>query len=228
MVTSLSQKILRFVRGHFNTAPFAFLSGLVVEGGLDCLSLLAQQRLVYDTKFFTDLISAPHDVPWKVWTLVDLSQASSNVIDRQLEPSVPMSPLLQHTFMKLSSLEPRVRQGYLSLCHLGYNLSCCWPLVPAPYDMPALYHPALPAELSQDPVMLYDLGIHNMTQVINPGAKLPHRGIFQEAGLEAHHGAEGGPGTLGVAPLSALCQAFSGLLCWYEGMAIHVQCTGLH
>jgi len=169
---SISQKILCFVRGKFSTVPYSILSAPLEEGGIDCPSLL-HQRLVYNTKFFADLISAPHDMAWEQWTMADLTQASTNVIDRQMESSIPLNPLLQHVFVKLHSLEPRVHQGFVSLHSLGYNLSRCWPSVKAWYDMPSLYHLALPAAVSRDPVILYDLGITKMTHVINPGTKLP-------------------------------------------------------
>ena len=77
VLIQISQKILRFVRGRFSSAPYSILSAPLSEGGLDCPSLV-HRRLAYDAKFVGDMISAPLDVPWKVWARADLQFASHN------------------------------------------------------------------------------------------------------------------------------------------------------
>ena len=134
------------MRGSFSCTPYAILSTPLREGGLDCPSL-AHCRLAYDAKFIGDLISAPLDVPWKMWTLADLTQASLSSSTANPSSWHP-NPLLQHTFLTLRRLEPRVKQSILSLHCLDYNVQCAFPSSAARADMPSLLHPLLPASLS--------------------------------------------------------------------------------
>ena len=142
----ISQSILGFVRGRFSCAPYSILSAPLREGSLDCPSLIHRCR-AYDAKFIGDLISAPLDVPWKVWTMADLTQASlSSAL--HIPSSWHPNPLLQHSFLTLKKLDPRVRQSIVSLRLLDYNIQCAFPSADARADMPSLLHPMLPASLS--------------------------------------------------------------------------------
>ena len=179
ILKSISQKVMQFMRGHFSTAPYSISSTPVVEGGADCPSLW-HRHLAYDAKFFANLISVPHDVAWKHWTLADLSQASSHVNHRREPSRVPLNPLLQHTHVTMKLLEPRVRQGQRSLCTLWYGVLCCFPSRHARYDMPSLYHPAIPVSLLRDPALLGDLGITKVLHMVTPGCKLPAPGKTQK------------------------------------------------
>ena len=170
-LVSISQKIMRFVRGRFNNAPYHLLSAPLEEGGLDCPSLL-QRRLAYDAKFFSDLISAPSGVPWKAWTMADLSHASSHLRSRVRDSGVPLNPLMQHAHVCQKLLEPRVRQGFKSLRSLRYELSRCFPSRNARHDMPVAYHPAVDSRLSKRPARLHDAGIVKVRHLDQPGKKL--------------------------------------------------------
>ena len=142
----ISQSILGFVRGRFSCAPYSILSAPLREGGLDCPSLVHRCQ-AYDAKFIGDLISAPLDVPWKVWTMADLRQASLSSAAPNPSSWHP-NPLTQHAFLALKKLDPRVRQSIVSLRSLGYNIQCAFPSSEACADMPSLLHPMLPASLS--------------------------------------------------------------------------------
>ena len=142
----ISQSILGFVRGRFSCAPYSILSAPLREGGLDCPSLIHCCQ-AYDAKFIGDLISAPLDVPWKVWTMADLRQASLSSAAPNPSSWHP-NPLTQHAFLTLRKLDPRVRQSIVTLRSLGYNIQCAFPSSEARADMPSLLHPLLPASLS--------------------------------------------------------------------------------
>ena len=134
------------MRGRFSCAPYSILSAPLREGGLDCPSLVHRCQ-AYDAKFIGDLISAPLDVPWKVWTLADLRQASLSSAAPNPSSWHP-NPLTQHAFLTLRKLDPRVRQSIVTLRSLGYNIQCAFPSSEARADMPSLLHPMLPASLS--------------------------------------------------------------------------------
>ena len=106
---------------------------------------------LYDAKFFSDLMTAPLDVPWKVWTCADLVQVSSHRPLQQPGYHHRVDPLLQHAFTRLKDLEPRLRQAYMSLRSLRYNITSVLPSLEARTSMPLLYHPALPPKLSRAP-----------------------------------------------------------------------------
>ena len=60
MLNRMSTAICYYVRGKYSSMPYQFLSAPLVEGGMDCPSLL-QRKLTYDIKFISDLISSPQD-----------------------------------------------------------------------------------------------------------------------------------------------------------------------
>ena len=142
----ISQSILGFVCGRFSCTPYSILSAPLREGGLDCLSLV-HCRMAYDAKFVGDLISAPFDVPWKLWTMPDLTQASLSSASANPSSWHP-NPLLQHAFLTLKRLNPRIRQSVITLRRLGYNIQCAFPSSEARSDMPSMLHPLLPASVS--------------------------------------------------------------------------------
>ena len=142
----ISQSILGFVRGRFSCAPYSILSAPLREGGLGCPSLI-HHGMAYDAKFVGDLISAPLDVPWKLWTMADLAQASLSSASANPSSWHP-NPLLQHAFLTLRKLDPRVRWSIVTLRCLGYNIQCAFPSSEACSDMPSMLHPLLPASVS--------------------------------------------------------------------------------
>ena len=162
---------MRFVRGRFNVAPYWLLSAPLSEGGLDCPSLVLR-RQAYDAKFFSDLISGPTDVPWKLWTMADLTHASSHMRSRARDSGVPLNPLVQHAHVCLKLLEPRVRQGFLSMRTLRYNMSRCFPSRNARHSMPVAFHPAVCSKLSKEPAVLYERGITTVLRLARPGSRL--------------------------------------------------------
>ena len=142
----ISQAILSFVRGRFSCVPYSILSAPLREGGLDCPSLI-HRGMAYDAKFIGDLISAPHDVPWKLWTIADLTQASLSSASANPSSWHP-NPLLQHAFLTLRKLDPHVRQSIITLRRLDYNILSAFPSSEAHLYMPSLLHPLLPASFS--------------------------------------------------------------------------------
>ena len=102
LLNKITSTICRFVRGSYSHMPYAFLSAPLALGGLNCPSL-KERKLAYDAKFMSDLISPPFDVNWKLWTMADLSAASSKP---GKIPGLSINPLLQRSIVKLSDLEP--------------------------------------------------------------------------------------------------------------------------
>ena len=166
VLRQISQKILRFVRGRFSSAPYSILSAPLSEGGLDCPSL-SQRRLAYDAKFVGDMISAPLDSLWKLWARADLSFASHNGTPAK-HKRVPLQPLLQHAHVTLKHLEPRLRQAYVSLRTLGYNIECSFPSASTRRAMLISYHPALPMPTPRRAKLLSHFGIETVQQLSTP------------------------------------------------------------
>ena len=73
----ISNKIMRFIRGSFSRSPYSYLEAPLVDGGLNCPSLITR-KAAYDLKFLGDLISSPQDTPWKVWTTKDLTRSTQH------------------------------------------------------------------------------------------------------------------------------------------------------
>ena len=168
MLNKINNAICRFVRGPYSHLPYSFISTPLSLGGLNCPSL-KERKLAYDAKFIGDLISSPFDVSWKLWTMADLSNASSKPGKK---PGININPLLQRSIVKLSDLEPRVRHAYVPCRVLRYDISCAFPSMAARMDMPSTYHPAVPLRvnrLSDDLVCQHVTTIGHLTW---PGTKL--------------------------------------------------------
>ena len=146
----LSRAASAFVRGRFSLTPFNMICAPLSEGGLNCPSL-HQRKLAYDAKYISNLISAPLDTPWKQWARADLIQASSHRPPQQPGYHHKVDPLLQHAFTRLKDLEPRLRQAFISVRSLRYNITNVLPSLDARSSMPLLYHHAVPPKLSRAP-----------------------------------------------------------------------------
>ena len=168
ILDKINSAICRFVRGPYSHMPYSFISAPLSLGGLNCPSL-KEQKLAYDAKFISDLISSPSDVSWKLWTMADLSNASSKPGKK---PGININPLLQRSIVKLSDLEPRVRHAYVSCRTLRYDISCAFPSMAARMNMPSTYHPAVLLQanrLSDDLVRRHITTVNHLTW---PGTKL--------------------------------------------------------
>ena len=162
MLNKINNTICRFVRGSYSHLPYSFISAPLSLGGLNCPSF-KEQKLAYDAKFISDLISSPFDVSWKLWTMADLSNASSKPGKK---PGININPLLQRSIVKLSDLEPHVRHAYVSCRMLRYDISCAFPSMAARMDMPSTYHPAVPLRanrLSDDLVCRHVTTVNHLT-----------------------------------------------------------------
>ena len=127
VLNKINSTVCHFVCGLYSHMPYAFLSAPLSLSGLNCPSL-KERKLAYDAKFIGDLISLPPDVTWKLWTLADLSAASSKP---GKQPGPGMNPLLQCSIVKLSDLELHVRHAYISCRTLRYDVSCAFPSLAA-------------------------------------------------------------------------------------------------
>ena len=106
----ISNRIMNFVRSPFCRLPFASLEAPLSSGGINCPSLISRST-AYDLKFLSDLISSPPSVPWKVWTMCDLtlfSHPSSSHCD------IHINPLLQRAFTKSSRLNDHLTAAFRS------------------------------------------------------------------------------------------------------------------
>ena len=168
LLNKITNTICRFVRGSYSHMPYAFLSAPLALGGLNCPSL-KERKLAYDAKFMSNLISPPFDVNWKLWTLADLSAASSKP---GKTPGPSINPLLQRSIVKLSDLEPRVRHAYISCRTLRYDVSCAFPSMAARMDMLSTYHPAVPLRANRLSDMLVQRHVTNVRLLTWPGTKL--------------------------------------------------------
>lgn len=142
LLRRISNAVQRFVRGSYSSAPYRLLESPIRDGGLNCLSLYSQ-KLAYDAKFFSDLISSPASPPWHAWTFADLDLASvfNSSTKRDKFPG-PFNPLLQSCHCRHTLLEPRVLTAWLSIRRLHYDIRCCFPSRAAVLDMPAILHPS--------------------------------------------------------------------------------------
>ena len=191
LLSKITSTVCRFVRGSYSHLPYAFLSAPLALGGLNCPSL-KEQKLAYDAKFMSDLISPPFDIDWKLWTMADLSAASSKP---GKTPGLSINPLLQRSIVKLSDLEPWVRHAYVSCRTLRYDVSCAFPSMAACMDMPSTYHPAVPLRANRLSDALVQRHVTNVRLLTWPGTKLTRahadpmpmrqRGILGSAGKVA-------------------------------------------
>ena len=167
-LNKITSTVCRFVRGTYSHMPYAFLSAPLTLGGLNCPSL-KERKLAYDAKFMSDLISPPFDIDWKLWTMADLSAASSKP---RKNPGPSINPLLQRSIVKLSDLEPRVRHAYVSCRTLRYDVSCAFPSMAARMDMLSTYHPAVPLRANRLSDALVQRHVTNVRLLTWPGTKL--------------------------------------------------------
>ena len=170
LLNKINNVICCFIRGSYSHLPYSFISAPLSMGGLNCPSL-KEWKLAYDTKFVGDLISSPFDTSWKLWTMANLSAASSKP---GKQPGPNINPLLQCSIVKLSDLEPRVRHAYISCQSLRYDVSCAFPSMAAHMDMPSTYHPAVPLRANQLSDALVWRHITTVNHLTWPGTKLTH------------------------------------------------------
>src|SRR6202789_678824 len=137
---SISQRIMKFVRGRNSIMPYSFLEAPRHEGGMDCPSLTSRYH-AYNLKFLGDIISGDPKILWKVWTQADLRYAS---FPSSAGAQPHLNPLAQHAHTFVLRLEPRLRAAYKSAWLLGIDLDTCFPSPAARLDAPALFHPAVP------------------------------------------------------------------------------------
>ena len=168
ILRKINNSICKFVRGPYSHMPYAFMSAPLSLGGLNCPSLM-ERKLAYDAKYIGDLISLPHDIPWKQWTFTDLSNASYKPGGG---PGVDINPLLQRSLVKQSQLEPRLQHAFVSCRTLRYDISCAFPSMAARMDMPATYHPAVPLRANYHSDELTRRHIHSVRHLTWPGTKL--------------------------------------------------------
>ena len=168
LLNKITSTVCRFVRGTYSHLPYAFLSAPLTLGGLNCPSL-RERKLAYDAKFMSDLISPPFNVDWKLWTMADLSAASSKP---GKIPGPRINPLLQRSIVKLSDLEPWVRHAYVSCRTLRYDVSCAFPSMATRMDMPSTYHPAVPLRANRLSDALVQCHVTNVRLLTWPGTKL--------------------------------------------------------
>ena len=142
VLKKISNRIMNFVRGPFCCLPFASLEAPLSTGGVNCPSLISRST-AYNLKFLGDLISGSPSVPWKTWTMHDLtlfSHPSSSRCD------IHLNPLLQRAFTKPSRLNDRLAAAFKSTQHVSLDLRSFFPSTRAIADMPLLYHPAIPTQ----------------------------------------------------------------------------------
>jgi len=141
----MSQQIQNFVRGSFSTMPFDTLAAPLTEGGLNCPSL-HHRKEAYDLRFLSHLVSGPQRVLWKEWTWAGLRAASSTNKSAKI---TGLNPFVQRAYTRPSSLEPRLRQAFMTVKKYGLDLRCQAPPLNVKWAMPAFYHPATPLGASQ-------------------------------------------------------------------------------
>ena len=171
ILRKINNSICKFVRGPYSHMPYAFLSAPLTQGGLNCPSLM-ERKLAYDAKYISDLISLPHDIPWKQWTLTDLSNASYKPGGG---PGFNINPLLQRSLVKQSLLEPRLMHAFVSCRTLRYDVSCAFPSMAARMDMPSSYHPAVPLRANKHSDELTRRHIRTVQHLTWPGTKLTRK-----------------------------------------------------
>ena len=123
----------------------------LVEGSLNFPSL-AHRKAAYDLKLLKDLTQGDQTILWKVWTHVDLRQASTaRPSTRKSNPNchaprekhLNLDPTLQRTYTKYGSLEPHVWHTVAAAWRARMNIQSCLPSPPAQSSAPAMYHHAL-------------------------------------------------------------------------------------
>ena len=154
----VSNRIMNFVRSPFCHLPFASLEAPLSSGGINCPSLVSRNT-AYDLKFFGDLVSGPPSVPWKVWTIRDLTLFSH---PSSSQPDTHLNPLLQRAFTKTSHLNDCLAAAFKSAQRVGLDLRSLFPSTCAIADQLILYHPAIPTQFMK---LLACLATHGITNV---------------------------------------------------------------
>ena len=159
----ISNKIMRFVRGSFSRAPYSYLEAPIVDGGLNCPSLISR-KAAYNLKFLGDLISSPCDTPWKVWTTKDLTRSTQRSPNEGTPSSstrdwtaysvsqlgYELHPFLQKGHTRDAGLSPRLRSALRSARLVGIDTCCAFPSPAAKMSYPILNHPGISLQCSRN------------------------------------------------------------------------------
>jgi hypothetical protein len=136
----ISQTIQQFVRGPNSCMPYSSLASPIPLGGLNCPSLELQAQ-AYDLKFLSDLISGDQTILWKQWTRKDLTL--STVASKVKVAETELDPLAQAAYLKISRLEPRVKEAIWTGRRYGLFPMTNLPSPSTCLDMPVYKHPYL-------------------------------------------------------------------------------------
>ena len=159
----ISNKIMRFVRGSFSRAPYSYLEAPLVDGSLNCPSLITR-KATYNLKFLGDLISSPSDVPWKVWTTKDLTRSTQHSPNEGTPSATARDWTAYGTSQLGYELHPFLQKGHTrdaglslclcsamhSTCLVGIDTCCAFPSPEAKFSYPILNHPGIPLQCSRN------------------------------------------------------------------------------
>ena len=169
LLRKISGKIMNFIRGKFSAMAFRTLEAPLEEGGLKSPSLTTR-KYATDLKFLSDLITGDQQVPWKVWTWMDLKMAS---FTSRAGTYDGLNPFIQQAYTKPSLLQDRVSQAFLTTRRFGVDLACATPSLRARMQAPVLNHPALPRPSSQRFLKILGLREIGVSRVIHLYAPPP-------------------------------------------------------
>ena len=172
VLNRIGNKIMNFVRGKFSAMAYKTLEAPLAEGGLGTPSL-ATRKMAADLKFLSDLVTGDQRVPWKQWTWMDLTMASTS---SRAGTYGGLNPFLQQAHTMPSLLQSRVSQAFLTARKFGLDIVCAAPSIAARMGAPILNHPALPRPGSQRFRKLLGLGDSGVREVIHLYAPPPLRG----------------------------------------------------
>ena len=159
----ISNKIMRFVRGSFSRSPYSYLEAPLVDGGLNCPSLITR-KAAYDLKSLGDLVSSPQDTPWKVRTTKDLTRSTQHSPNKGTPSSATrdwtafgmsqlgykLHPLLQKGHTQDAGLSPHLHSALHSACLVSVDTHCAFPSLAARFSYPILNHPGIPLQCSRN------------------------------------------------------------------------------
>ena len=159
----ISNKIMRFVRGSFSRSPYSYLEAPLVDGGLNCPSLVTR-KAAYDLKFLGDLVSVPYDIPWKVWTTKDLTKSTQRSPNEGTPSAAAwdwtaygvsqlgyeLHPLLQKGHTQDAGLSPCLRSALCSTRLVGIDTQCAFLSPAAKSSYPILNHPGISLQCSRN------------------------------------------------------------------------------
>ena len=167
VLKKISNRIMNFVRGPFCRLPFVSLEAPLSSGGINCPSLISRST-AYDLKFLGDLISGSPSVPWKAWTMRNLTLFSH---PSSSHCGIHLNPLLQCAFTKSSCLNDCLAAAFKSAQHVSLDLRSFFPSSHTIANMPLLYHPAIPTQFMKLSSHLTTHGIINVSHLYS----LPRR-----------------------------------------------------